>query len=201
LYRFVVASLLTVGGLVGPAFAECDAKSEIEAAFNKQQKSPAYRSVVVTQSEGGQDEQTFDYIPPDKMHRKITAHGDPIPLETIGIGRWAWSNASGPWSELEPQVAQMVAAHLEATLLKPRRVTADFICLGKVSFEGKDYLGYQTVRGPADGADGLVRTIYIDPATGLPAFNIVGKPDPGTAPVVKESYSYPADIVIEAPVN
>jgi hypothetical protein len=45
----------------------------------------------------------------------------------------------------------------------------------------------------------LVRTILVDPATGLPAFNIVGGVTPSAPTVAEVAYSYPADLAIEAP--
>ena len=45
----------------------------------------------------------------------------------------------------------------------------------------------------------LARTIYVDPATGLPAFNVIAEVKDGAEPLLKESYTYPTDIVIEKP--
>jgi hypothetical protein len=61
-------------------------------------------------------------------------------------------------------------------------------------------LGYQSAPEKAPDGVELTRTIYIDPATGLPAFNIIGTPKGEAEPVHKESYAYPADIVIEKPL-
>jgi hypothetical protein len=93
----------------------------------------------------------------------------------------------------------MVATHIQQTVANPPKVSAEFTCLGTVAYEGKDYLGYRTA--PEKGNDGveLARTIYIDGSTRLPAFNIIAAVKDGATPLLKETYSYPTDLVIEKP--
>lgn len=183
-----------------PALADC--KGEVEAAFNKQHEQKGYHSVVISQSDIGQQEQYFDYNPPDRIYRKVISPGEQNPIEMIGIGRWAWNNEGSGWIELEPQYSAVVVSHLRETFGQPVKVTAEFKCLGKTAYEGKEYMGYQTEPDAGANEDALVRTVLIDPATGLPAFNIVGpvKFD-GAKLAVKESYSYSPDIDIQAPLQ
>jgi hypothetical protein len=47
----------------------------------------------------------------------------------------------------------------------------------------------------------LARTIYVEPESGLPAYNVVAASAGKGAPLMKVTYSYPADLVIEAPVG
>lgn len=178
----------------------CDGRSEVEAAFAKQQKAPAWRTVAETEGPNGKQEQTFEYVPPDRMYRKILIVGQEPAIETIGIGKWAWSNQGNGWSEMQPPMAKMIAMHVEQVVTTPPKAGADFTCLGTTAYDGKDYTAYRTAPEKSEGGRELARTIYVDPATGLPAFNViadVGKPD--TAPLLKETYSYPADIAIEKP--
>jgi len=178
-----------------PALA-CDGRAEVEAAFVKQQKQSWHTVVDSKNVDGVLQEQTFDYQPPDRMYRKIVSGEDTV--ETIGIGRWAWSNIGAGWNELQPQFAQMVMSHMQQTF-KPPKVSAAFTCLGTRSFAGKDYAAYQTAPEKADDKE-IARTIYVDPATGLPAFNVIGAPDGSGEPLMKEAYTYPTDISIESPL-
>lgn len=181
-----------------PAHAACDGKAEVEAAFTKQQQQP-WRTEIVTRSASGEaQEQVFDFQPPDRMYRKATVGSESI--ETIGIGKWAWTNlGSGTgWEELQPMHAKAVTIQIQEQFAPPR-VTAAFNCLGTVSYEGKSYLGYQTTPETVEGGLVLARTIYVDPETGLPAFNIVGAPDMSGEPVVRGVFTYPTDIRIESP--
>jgi hypothetical protein len=181
-----------------PAVA-CDAKTEIEAAFEKQRKATAWRSEISTKVEDGQQKQVFEYLPPDRMRRVVTVPKERRPVETIGIGRWAWTNAGAGWEELKPHFAQMVMNHLQQTFDKVPKVTTKFNCLGKTTYEGKSYTTYRTDPEKApDGAE-LVRSIYIDPNTRLPAANVIGPAGGKGEPVHKETYDYPTDVVIEKP--
>lgn len=191
-----LALLVIIPG-AGPALA-CDSKAELEAAFLKQQQQKAWRTIVISKSEAGEQQQTFEYIPPDRVYRKVVVVGQEPGIETIGIGQWAWSNQGTGWGELQPPMARMIAEQVMQTTTVPPKVSADFACLGAVDFEGKKYNAYQTTpeKDPVAGGE-LARTIYVDPETGLPAFNVIAPP--GGAPVVKEAYTYPSDIAIEKP--
>lgn len=193
----ILPILLLLAG--GPQALACDSKSEVEAAFLKQQKQPAWRSVVVAQTEEGAQEQTFEYVPPDRTYRKVRIVGQEPPIETIGVGQWAWSNQGAGWGELQPPIAKLISEQTKVAVEAPPQVSAEFSCLGTVTYEGKDYLGYQTA--PEKRPDGveLARTIYIDPKSGLPAYNIIAPIKDPASPVRKETITYPSDIVIEKP--
>lgn len=195
------AIAILVGAALAASPVEAGCKDEVKAAFVKQRTSKGWRAVTTSMSAAGVQEQTFEYVPPDRMYRKVVAPGLDEPQETIGVAKWAWSNEGGGWFQMQPHMAQMVSEHMRAALNPDPPVTAEYACLGKVTFEGKEYLGYQTP--PEDGGDGskVARTIYIDAATGLPAFNTVGKVGSEAAPDVKEAYTYPADLMVDPPVE
>jgi hypothetical protein len=181
------------------AAAACDGRAEVEAAFAKQQKQRAWRTVVNARSETEKQEQTLEYIPPDRMYRKVLVMGQEPAIETIAIGQWAWSNLGNGWSEMQPPMAKIIAQSLEQVVTAPPKAGADFSCLGSVAYEGKDYLAYRTTPEKNEKGAELARTIYVDPAAGLPAFNVIGEVNSAAEPLVKESYTYPTDIVIEKP--
>jgi len=193
----VALAVLVVSSGAGSALA-CDSKAEIEAAYAKQQQQKAWRTLVTSKSEAGEQQQTFEYIPPDRVYRKVVVVGQEPGIETISIGQWAWSNQGTGWGEMQPPMAKMINEQVLQTTTVPPKVSVEFSCLGTVAFEGKDYTGYQTKpeKDPIAGGE-LARTIYVDPATGLPAFNVIGPP--GGAAVIREAYSYPSDIAIEKP--
>jgi len=193
-----IAILLLAWG--GPSALACDGKSEVEAAFAKQQKAPAWRTVVASQNEAGnKQEQIFEYIPPDRMYRKILIIGQEPAVETIAIAKWAYGNQGNGWSELQPPMAKMLSEHIKQVVTAAPKAGADFSCLGKTAYEGKDYLAYRTAPEKTEKGTELARTIYVDPETGLPAFNVIAETKEGAVPLLKESYSYPTDIAIEKP--
>ncbi len=188
-------SVAAVAAMSPAAFA-CDAAADVEAAFNEQHKAP-WRTEVVSKSDTGVVQtQQFDFQPPDRIYRKVTSGEEKT--ETVGVGQTAWTNEGAGWQEMKKGVADLVVNHLRSTLA-PAKVSVEFKCLDKVTYDGKSYLGYQTVPENVDGKT-LARTILIEPETKRPAFNIISAPDLSGEPLMKEAYSYPADINIEKPM-
>lgn len=188
--------ILLAGGC--SAYA-CDGRQAVVEAFVKQKKSAGWRAVVTSEGAGGAQEQTSDYVPPDRMYRKIVVAGQPGPLETIGIGTQAWNNTGEGWEELKVGYAQLIVEHIREAIRTAPAVSVDYACIGEKTFEGKSYLAYQTP--PEKQSDGteLSRTIYVDPASGLPAFNIIGAPGGAGPFLLREAYTYPTDLSVEKP--
>lgn len=193
---FAFLPLLSFGAMI-PAADACDGRAEVEAAFVKQHEKPWRTRILSTSDAGVPQEQVYDYQPPDRMHRTVVVGDQKV--ETIGVGRWAWTADGGAWQELDAPYARVVVTHMHATLAPPK-ASADFTCLGEVAYEGKTYLGYQTTPEKMDDGKMIARTIYVDPETGLPAFNIIGAPDGSGEPLMKEEHSYPDGINIIPPV-
>ncbi len=185
----------------GAANAGC--KDEVAAAFEKQRTSPAFRVQMSQPAPAGEISMTVDYLPPDRMMQSVNGPGMPSEQQTLVVGTRAFSGTAGAWQELLPQFSQSVVANVKSAIGQSQPNLGDFDCLGTVPFEGKNYLGYRTKPAPAvDGnKDAIARTLYIDAATGLPAFNVVAPISASEPAVMKAVYSYPTDIVIEAPAN
>jgi hypothetical protein len=195
---------LTVVLPVGAAVAADDCAKEVQAAFEKQRLSAAYRVLSKQPSPRGEIETTTEFMRPDRMYNKVVVPGEPGALETIAIGRWAWASHGFGFQELQPQFAQSVTSDVTTTLNTPT-TAGSFTCMGTVKRDGKDLLGFQTEAkaspGKPVGADNpaLARIVYVDPASGLPVLNVISEVKPDAVPVVSAAYSYPADIKIEAP--
>jgi hypothetical protein len=187
---------LLASSAFAPAASACDAKADVEAAFTIQHKNPWRTSTAFKSSTGVEQTQTIDFQPPDRLSRKLVAGDESI--ETIGIGKSGWSNDKGGWTEMRREMADLMSQNIKSAF-EPPKVSVEFTCLGTVKYEGKDYLGYQTVPETVDGKL-VARTIYVDPETKLPAFNVVGAPDGSGEPIAKDAYSYPTDIKIESPL-
>lgn len=188
-------SLAAFAAMAPSAFA-CDGKSEVEAAFTSQHKAPWRTETSGTSDTGITQSQIFDYQPPDRMYRKVVSGDESV--ETIAVGKTAWTNVKGAWEEMKAELAHVVTSHLKGAIA-PAQVAVEFKCLDKVTYDGKSYLGFQTVPETVEGKT-LARTILLDPETKRPAFNIISAPDLSGDPLMKESYSYPADIKIESPL-
>ncbi len=201
--RRAVACVLFLGLSALPASsADPSCKDQVAAAFAKQRSSPAFRMVGDLKGESGQVQVTVEYIAPDRLRQTIVAP-DQRELETVLVGTRAWSRQGANWEELMPAIAQTIIAQVREAVVDPPKDVSEFDCLGKVTFDGKPYLGYRSVVGdPAPQQGGapaapVRRTVYVDPATGLPAVNLVAEETTGAVPLFKGVYSYPTDLVIE----
>ncbi len=183
----------------GPAMAGGNCMNDVETAFNKQRQTKAYRVVKTLPAEPDGPVDTFDYKPPLLVHRTLEIKSAHRPVETIGFGNRAWSKEDQGWMEMQPQFANMSRAHLKEMFGKPVKIKTRYNCLGPVKFEGKDYQGYRTEPEKTSTGATVARTIYIDPNTGLPAFNIVAELDSDKPDLLREAYTYPDDIKIVIP--
>lgn len=188
--------------LAGSAAAE-DCTKDVLAAFEKQRASKAFRVSMTQPSAEGPVDMTVDYIPPNKMLQTVKSAAMAGDQQTMLVGARAFAGSSGSFEELLPQFTQSIVAEVNAAVGEPPKNLGQFACLGKVPFDGKQYLGYRTTdqqtQQGVDPGSVLGRTIYVDIETGLPAFNVVAAVSGKTEPVLKAIYTYPTDIVIEAP--
>ncbi|MGQ0671689.1 MAG: hypothetical protein ACT4N2_02250 [Hyphomicrobium sp.] len=193
----VVAALAMVAG---PAVADEKCTGEVAAAFAKQATTPQMRTIITHPAEGGAVTRTISLVRPNRLHMVTDApQQEAGHLETISIGKWAWgSDGQDDWTEHKPNVAQMIGLDVER-MAAPATVSANFTCLGKVSYEGKDWTGYRADPGPGDDGVELAATVYVDEASGLPGYNIVAPTAGDAAPRLKTVYSYGDDIVVNPP--
>lgn len=202
--RLVFTILCLVIAACVPAAARADdCSGEVVAAFQKQRASKAFRVAMTQPSAEGDVELTVDYMPPDKMLQTVRSPAMPGEQQTMLVGNHAYAGSDGAFEELLPQFTQSIIAEFNAAMGSTGKEIGTFECMGKTNFEGKEFLAYRALdkAAPAGTAPDkiLARTVYVDPVTGLPAFNVVAAVSGKDAPVLKAVYSYPTDLVIEAP--
>lgn len=198
-----VAVLMIVLMATGPVRAETVTKAcgaEVVAAFQKQRKSKGWKADVTSQTVAGVQTESFTYVPPVSMYRKVEAPGNQV-VETIGIGNHAWFDEGNGWYEMQPQFAVIVSNHLRKVFEPEKRDSPEYVCLGEVTYKGKTYKGYRTPRGTDGDTSGLARTIYVDPESGLAAYNLISKVGEEDKPRTVQAYTYADDLKIEPPVG
>lgn len=197
--------LALIGLLAGiPAAGAADCTKDVVDAFQKQRTSKAFRVAMQQPSAEGPVDMTVDYMPPDKMLQTVKSAAMPGDQQTMLVGSRAFSGSNGAFEELLPQHAQSILTEVATALGAPGETLGQFECLGKVTFESQDLAAYRTfdkAQKETDPDKMLGRTIYVDPASGLPAYNVVGTLSGKSEPVLKVVYSYPTDTVIEAPIG
>lgn len=195
------AALCALVSAAVPAFAE-DCTAAVLEAVAKQRASKAFRVSMTQGTAEGPVDMTVDYVPPDRMLQTVTGKHMPGPQQTMLVGSRAFAGTDGAYEELLPHFAQSIVAEF-ATAISPPANVGQFECAGKQTFEGKEYLAYRAkdhnAKPDANPDEVLARTLYIDADTGLPAYNVVAAVSGKGEPQMKVTYSYPTDVVIEAP--
>lgn len=197
-----LTALLSATVSAAPAAAD-DCTQEVVTAFHKQRTSKAFRVSMSQPTAEGNVEISVDYLPPDRMLQTVKSPAMPGEQQTMLVGNRAFAGTDGAFEELLPQFTQSIISEFNAAMGSTGKDIGSFECMGKAQYEGKDFVAYRALdkAAPADTPPEkmLARTIYVDPQSGLPAFNVVATVS-GTEPaVIKAAYSYPADLVIEAP--
>ncbi|MEI9901180.1 MAG: hypothetical protein WDN31_14710 [Hyphomicrobium sp.] len=196
----------------GPA-AHAACKDEVATALERQRHTSGFRMQTKMLSEQGLVNMTVDYVLPNRMRQVITSTTEPKPVETVVIGRDAWSRMEGePWRPLHPQVADALSSQMQDTLGDDAGTLGDFECLGKQALADKSFLAYQgenVEEGPKNLSPGQaekpklpdrpVRVIYVDPTTGLPMRSIYARANQLDKPIFEATYSYPVDIKVDTP--
>jgi hypothetical protein len=186
----------------GPASA-ADCSKDVLAAFEKQRTSKAFRVEFSQPSAEGEVHMKIDYMPPDKMLQSVTSPAMPGEQQTMLVGNRAYAGTSGAFEELLPQFTQSIIAEFAEAVGEPKNL-GTFECLGNSKIDGQELLGYRLSEKVPEGADTskvMTRTIYVDPATGKPAYNVVSALSGNADPMIKIKYSYPTDVEIIAPTN
>lgn len=199
--RFGLCLIAMIAGVPAGALAE-DCSDAVLAAVTKQRSSKAFRLSMTQGTAEGPVDMVIDYVPPDRMLQTVTGAHMPGPQQTMLVGARAFAGTNGAYEELLPHFAQSIVGEFATAVSKPSAI-GQFECAGKQTFEGKEYLAYtakdKNAKPDANPDETLARTIYVDADTGLPAYNVVAAVSGKGEPSEKVTYSYPADIVIEAP--
>jgi len=207
--RRIVTAVAVCFAMSATAYADC--KGDIAAALAKQRNLSSFRMDSVMLTSEGRIHMVVDYLLPDRMRQVIGPAGDPKPVETILIGKKAWSRQDGDWSPVHPQIAGALVNQMQQSVGDEQEgKLTDFECLGKVKVEGRELLAYQGENEdpnaknlPAKDKSKLpgrpVRVIYVDPVTGLPARSVFGRANRLDTPIFQAKYTYPVDIEIKMP--
>lgn len=199
--------------LTAGSSAEAACKDEVATALERQRHTSGFRMDTKMLTEDGLVNMRVDYVLPDRMRQVVTSTVEPRPVETILIGRDAWTRIEGEaWRPLHPEVADALHSQMAETVGNEAGPVGEFDCLGKQPVDGQSYLAYRgenEAPGPKNLTPGQeekpklpdrpVRVIFVDPTTGLPARSIFGRADKLERPIFEAIYSYPADIKVDAP--
>lgn len=198
---FVAAAALAVAT---PAYAAgTDCSADVLTAIRKQLSLKAFRVEFSQPTAEGEAHMRIDYMPPLRMLQTVTSPAMPGEQQTMLVDNRAFSGSGGSYEELQPQFTQSIIAEVAEALARPSKLEG-YDCLGTVKYDNQDLVGYRfedKTHAQADATKIMTRTIYVDPKTGLPAYNVVAPLAENAKPLREVKYSYPTDINIVAPQN
>ncbi|MEQ1697090.1 MAG: hypothetical protein ABL901_14740 [Hyphomicrobiaceae bacterium] len=198
-----------------PAFADC--KEEVLSALDKQRKATAFRMETTMVSEQGPVKMLVEYQPPDRMRQIVTVVVNPVPVESILVAGKAWGKDGDTWKPLAPDIAAEMVTQLDEVLGDDRGTIGTVACLGSTAIDNLELMAYRVENdaqvGPEDRSPDAkekarlaladearpLRMFYIDQKTGLPMRSVFARANKLDKPIFKATYTYPADIKIEAP--
>jgi len=196
-------------GLANPATAACTGGLDVAAAFAKQREKKAFRMDANVISGQGPLKMTVDYVLPDRLHQTVQIIVEQRAIDAVLIGAKAWANEGDGWREAPADIKDELERQLTDVAEETSEQVAGFECLGRELIDGRELAAYKAQEGPKDMSpdaaskaptNETVRIVYVDPATGLPARTVIGRPDKLDRPLYKAIYSYPDDLKIEPPV-
>jgi hypothetical protein len=187
-----------------PAFAAgSDCSADVLAAIRKQLELKSFRIEFSEPTAEGEAKMRIDYMPPGKMLQTVTSPAMPGEQQTMLVNDRAFAGSGGSFEELQPQFTQSIIAEVSSALARPSKLEG-YECLGTVKYDNQDLLGYRfqdKTHAQTDPSKVVTRTIYVDPKTGLPAYNVIASLADTSKPLREVKYSYPTDISIVAPTN
>ncbi len=186
-----IAVLTAVAALSFAAPAQADCLSDIKDILTRSMTSGPYAMEMTA----GDMTMSAEVAPPNAMHS--TAALPTMSQEMIVVDGKAWMNAGGNWTALPDSVAAQVTAGLNGAAGMLEQIASPE-CLGTQNFEGKDYLAFKYTFA-ATGVDST-STIYVDPATNLPAITVGTSNAAGKVTDTRASYRYDPAIKITPPM-
>lgn len=192
--RLSLILALTVTPLLSaPALADCT--SDIKDVLVRANASGPYRMETVVAGSAGDMTMTAEVIPPTAMHSTTVTDGQTI--EMVFADGKGWMNLAGTWSELPPDAATEMTKSFDPEFIESLGTIQEAKCLGTVTIEGKDYLGYEYTFA-MEGMSSVSK-MYVDPATTLPArMEAVSEISGGKTDTVV-TYTYDPSVTVTAP--
>ncbi|MFA5958281.1 hypothetical protein [Hyphomicrobium sp.] len=199
---FVIAAAVLAAATPASA-AGTDCSADVLVAIQKQLALKSFRIEFTQPTAEGEAHMKIDYVPPMKMLQTVTSPAMPGEQQTMLVNDRAFSGSGGSFEELQPQFTQSIVAEVTSALARPTKLEG-YECLGTVKYEDQDLFGYRfedKTHPQTDPSKAIARTIYVDPKSGLPAYNVIASLAAGAKPLREVKYSYPTDIEIVAPTN
>ena len=170
--------------LAVPALADCP--GELKSVETAVKTAGAYRFAMGFAGSPG--ETRFDVVLPDRNRMKL---GD---IEGVVVGDTTWVKQGESWI-VSPNPAAHIGPDHELDTLDMDAV-ANVACTD-AELDGRAVRHFSYLKRLMDGANKRPIDLYVDPSTGLPVQQYIGKGEPGEGTI---RYTFDSSIVIESPL-
>jgi hypothetical protein len=183
--------------VLAPAPALADCKDEIKDIMDRSGLAGPYRTEATVKSETRSGVITSDIVPPHGLWTRSVVAGRT--RELVKIGPQVWANDGGGWKELPPAMAARIAQVTDSARTLAPNLVGDAQCPGIQTIDGKSYTVYTYKMDVPGGKVSSTNTLYVDPASRLPA-RVVAETRSGTSRTSTDiRYVYDATIKLEPP--
>ena len=186
-----IAILGTLSTLLLAGTAQADCLTDIRDIVTRSMNSGPYEMTVNT----ADMKTTSNFVPPSSFHSTVETGG--VSQEMVISNGKAWSNTGGQrWVALPNSVAKQVSD----SVLNIDTIVGGIQspeCLGNQNIDGRDLATYK-YRMTMMGVDSE-NTLYVDPATGLPAMMESTSTIGGQTTDTRASYRFDPSITINPP--
>jgi hypothetical protein len=178
-----------------PALADC--KDEIKDIMDRSVLAGPFRTEATMKSDKRNGTMVSDVVPPNAIRTKTDLGGKT--RELVKIGGQVWANEGEGWKELPPALAARIAQASDSARTLAPNLIGDAQCGGTQTVEGKSYTVYTYKMDAPGGKMSSSNTLFVDPASRLPA-RVVAETRVGTTKASTEiRYVYDPSIKLEPP--
>lgn len=175
--------------VAAPAHADCTA--DLKAILTGSLAAGPYVMEMTTD----QMTMTAEFVPPGALHA-LTNIGGATQEMTVTGGK-GWMKIGANWTAMPDTLAAQMTSSIAGAAEMMDQVTLPQ-CLGTQNFEGKDYLAFK-YDFAAPGVE-TSSTMYVDPATRLPAIVVGTSTAAGKTTDTRATYRYDPTVTVTAPM-
>ena len=179
-----------------PALADC--KEEIKSIMDRASLAGPYRTEATVVGASRRATMTSDVVPPGDLKTRTVVDGKS--REVIKIANQVWANDGQGWKELPPAVAARISQVTNSARTLAPNLVGDAQCPGDKVVDGKSYTVYTYKMDVPGGKVSATNTLYVDPASRLPARVLVETRSANSKTSTDMRYVYDASIKLVPPV-
>jgi hypothetical protein len=175
--------------------AHADCAADLQAVVEKLLKAGPYHTDMSMVAGGRTTDISSDVILPDRFHMTMPQG------EVVKIKDGLWMKVSGKWQAMPASVAHAIQSPIDQGIAQGMKNVKNLNCLGPQDYDGQSFTTYEfDSSGEAAGIKSKAHVImYVDAASGLPAWMIVNGEAMGRKSTMTQHVTFDPGITITQP--